>query len=332
MSRPAVDVVVPFGGPRDELDMLRGRLARLRLRPGDSVLIVDNAPRRIGEKTPTNGSVPVLRAAERRTPGYARNRGAVEGTAEWIVFFDADTEPNEDLLDRYFEPSADASTALIGGGVRDEPVASNVRPAARYQYMWAGMRQENTFRLGSWGFPVTANVAVRRSAFEAIGGFRDDIRAGEDADLTYRLRAAGWDVERREGAEVSHRTRQTLGSFIRQQALHAAGAAWLERHYPGSSPSDMRIGFSPSAVHVAAARLIAAARSRDRDRVVWALCEPAQRLAWKYGRSLPNRRPLTAGLIWRAMRRPAPLPRASARFAAVSAIPRWPGARSGPEP
>jgi GT2 family glycosyltransferase len=304
MPRPPVDVVVPFGGPRGELDELRTRLTRLRLRPGDSLLIVDNTPRRIGSKASTNGSVPVIRAAERRTPGYARNRGAVEGTAEWIVFFDADTEPSEDLLDLYFEPEPDPSTALIGGGVQDEPIESNGRPAARYQYMWAGMKQDNTFRLGSWGFPVTANVAVRRSAFEAIGGFRDDIRAGEDADLTYRLRAAGWKVERREDAEVMHRTRQTLGSFIRQQAVHAAAAAWLERHYPGSSPSETRLGVSPRAVHVAAGRLITAARSGDRDRLVWAVCEPAQRLAWKYGRSLPNRRPLTAGVVLRTLRRP----------------------------
>ena len=301
-----MDVVVPFGGPRDELDQLRARLGRLRLRPGDSVLIVDNTPKRLGAKASSNGStVPILRAAERRTPGYARNRGAVEGTAEWIVFFDADTEPSEDLLDRYFEPEPHESTALIGGGVQDEPIASSGRPAARYQYMWAGLKQDNTFRLGSWGFPVTANVAVRRAAFEAIGGFRDDIRAGEDADLTYRLRAAGWCVERREEAAVTHRTRQTLGSFIGQQVLHAAGAAWLERHYPGSSPSDARLGLSPRAVHVAAARLVAAARSGDRDRLVWAVCEPAQRLAWKYGRSLPNRRPLTAGMFWRAIRRPS---------------------------
>lgn len=305
MSRPAVDVVVPFRGPRCELDALRARLGRLRLRPGDSVLIVDNTPRRLATKPTSDGSVRIVRAPERRTPGYARNRGAVEGRAEWIVFFDADTEPSEDLLDRYFEREPEASTVLIGGGVWDEPVSSNGRPAARYQYMWAGMKQDNTFRLGSWGFPVTANVAVRRAAFEAIGGFRDDIRAGEDADLTYRLRAAGWCVERREEAVVTHRTRQTLGSFIHQQALHAAGAAWLERHYPGSSPSDARLGFSPRAVHLAAGRLIAAARSGDRDRVVWALCEPAQRLAWKYGRSLPNGRPLTAGMFFRAVRRPS---------------------------
>jgi len=237
MSRPAVDVVVPFGGPRGELEPLLARLARLRLRDGDSLLVVDNTPRRLYGRAVGNGSVPLLRGAERRTPGYARNRGAVEGTAEWIVFFDADAEPVQDLLDRYFEPEPEPWTALVGGGVRDEPVASNGRPAARYQYMWAGMKQDEKFRLGSWRFPVTANVAVRRTAFEAVGGFRDDIRAGEDADFTYRLRAAGWNVERREAATVTHRTRQTLGSFVHQQALHAAGAAWLDHHYPGFSPA-----------------------------------------------------------------------------------------------
>jgi hypothetical protein len=37
------------------------------------------------------------------------------------------------------------------------------------------------------------------------GGFREDIRAAEDADLSYRLRAAGWTIEGREPATVTHR-------------------------------------------------------------------------------------------------------------------------------
>jgi GT2 family glycosyltransferase len=302
-TRPAVDVVVPFRGSRSELERLQERLGCLTLRPGDSVLIVDNTPHRSPALGDTDEPIPVLRAAERRTPGFARNRGAALGSAEWIVFLDADTEPGHELLDRYFATEPDPVTALIGGGIRDEPVASSRRLAARYQYMWAGMSQDNTFRLGSWGFPVTANVAVRRAAFEQIGGFREDIRAAEDADLTYRLRAAGWVVERREDATVTHRCRPTMGSFLRQQILHAAGAAWLERHYPGSSPSQARLGFRPGAVRVAAGRLVAAVGSGDRDRIVWALCEPAQRLAWKYGRSLPNSRPLKFGMVLRALRR-----------------------------
>jgi GT2 family glycosyltransferase len=304
MSRPAVDVVVPFSGPAAALRELQARIERVRRRPGDTLLIVDNTPRRDGIEVAGTAqgareTIPVLRDSGRRTPGYARNRGSAVGSAEWIVFFDADTDPSDDLLDRYFEPEPGDATGLMGGGIRDEPVAPDGRPAARYQYMRAAMSQEQTFRLGPWGFPVTANVAVRRAAFEAVGGFRDDIRAGEDADLTYRLRADGWRVERREEAIVTHRSRQTLRGFVLQQALHAAGGAWLDRHYPGSTPPRSGRGINWGRVREASAGLIAAARSGDRDRMLWALFEPLEMMTWKLGRSLPNERPLRRWLAGR---------------------------------
>ena len=63
------------------------------------------------------------------------------------------------------------------------------------------MSQEDTLRLRASGrSPRPRTRRVRRAAFEAVGGFREEIRAAEDADLTYRLKAAGWEVERREGA------------------------------------------------------------------------------------------------------------------------------------
>jgi glycosyltransferase involved in cell wall biosynthesis len=305
MARPAVDVVVPFCGRASALQQLQARLERLRRGPGDTLLIVDNTPRRDGTDRArtmqhTRDAIPVLRDARRRTPGYARNRGAAVGNAEWLVFLDADTNPGEDLLDRYFEPEPGDATGLIGGGIRDEPVAGNGRPAARYQYMRAAMSQDQTFRLGPWGFPVTANVAVRRAAFERVGGFREDIRAAEDADLTFRLRADGWRVERRDDAVVTHRSRQTLRAFVVQQALHAAGGAWLDRHYPGSTPPRSGRGVNWGRVREASEGLIAAARSGERDRLVWAVFEPLEMLSWKLGRSLPNERPLGR---WLASRR-----------------------------
>jgi hypothetical protein len=142
---------------------------------------------------------------------------------------------------------------------------------------------------------------VRRAAFESVGGFREDIRAAEDADLTYRLRADGWRVERRESAIVIHRSRQTLGSFVLQQALHAAGSAWLDRHYPGSTPPRSGRGINWGRVREAGAGLVAAARSGDRDRVLWAVFEPLELLTWKLGRSLPNERPLRQWLTSRRL-------------------------------
>jgi mycofactocin glycosyltransferase len=309
VPRPTVDVVVPFVGSLEALEQLSATLIRIRLRAGDSVVIVDNTPEREGAPRGDGASghadppaIPILRAPQRSTPGYARNRGAAVGRAEWLVFLDADTEPPENRLDSYFEPQPDERTAVLGGGVRDEHVAGDGPPAARYAYIRAAMSQEDTFRFGPWGFPKTANAAFRRTAFDAVGGFREDIRAAEDADLSYRLRAGGWGIERRERASVTHRSRQTVRSFVLQRALYGAGGAWLDRHHPGSFPPRRRRGVIWWAIRSATRGLAAAARSRDRDTALWAVFEPLEALLWEFGRSLPNERPLTPSVWWRAVR------------------------------
>src|SRR5204862_7432778 len=137
-------------------------------------------------------------------PGYARNRGAERGRAEWILSLDADVVAPPDLLDRYFDPPPGESTAIMAGDMKDEPVPRAAPAVARYAYLRRLMSQEDSLWMGRWGFPKAANAAYRRVAFEAVGGFRDDIRAAEDADLTYRLRENGWQMERRQGAAVVH--------------------------------------------------------------------------------------------------------------------------------
>lgn len=291
-----MDVVVPFRGRPAELEGLRGRLAELRLQPGDTVVVVDNTPRREAAGC-DSGPVPVFHASDLATPGYARNRGAERGRAEWVVFLDADVSPPADLLDRYFEPMPDERVGLVAGEVLDEPVPVNGRPAARYAYIRKLLSHDSTWHGGDprFGFPATANVAVRRSAFEAIGGFRENIRAGEDGDLTYRFREAGWEVRRSERAAAVHHSRQTVRGFIVQKACHGGGAAWLDRHYPGAYPPRRRPGLVWWGVRHAAKGLVRAARRRDRDAALWAVFDPLEQITFEFGRSLPNERPLRPG-------------------------------------
>jgi GT2 family glycosyltransferase len=299
VSRPTVDVIVPFRGSQEALRRVRERLARISLQPGDSVLVVDNTPGRGGDAR--EGAVPVIRAAERATPAYARNRGVARGAAEWLVFCDADTEPRADLLDRYFDPPPGQRTGLIGGGVIDETVPPDASVVARYAYLRGVMSQEDTFAFGEWGYPKTANVACRRAAFEEVGGFREEIRAAEDADLTYRLRAAGWEVERREEAAVVHASRTTFRGFIAQQAVWGAGGAWVHATYPGAVPLVGRPGLIWWAVRSTVGGLLRAARRRDRDAAILALFRPLEALAWELGRLLPNERPVPESSLWRRL-------------------------------
>ena len=68
------------------------------------------------------GQVPVTHAPEISAPGFARNRGAAEGSAEWLVFIDADVHAPPDLLDRYFETSPGPEVGLLAGEIVDEAV------------------------------------------------------------------------------------------------------------------------------------------------------------------------------------------------------------------
>jgi hypothetical protein len=282
-QRPAVDVVLPFAGSADALTDVVARLAGLRLADGDTLTIVDNRPPGAPE---VQG---VLRAPELQSSYFARNRGASAGRNPWLLFLDADVDPPPDLLDSYFRELPAERTGVLAGGVRDEPLdpAEPQPPAARYTMLRESMSQANTLLDGPWAYAQTANCAVRREAFVEVGGFRDHVRSGGDADLCFRLRTAGWEIEAREGAEAVHRSRRTMRKLLRQRARHGSGAAWLAREYPGAFPRARWLGLSKWTLGSFARAAAATARGRRDDALVMAV-EPLWVWAFEVGRLFPN--------------------------------------------
>jgi hypothetical protein len=230
MMRPAVDVVVPFAGSDAALDDLLHTLGAIEMRTGDTLTVVDNRPggRDRGET--------VVADPVQQSSYHARNRGAARGRAPWLLFIDADVDPAPDILDRYFEPLPDEDVGLLAGGVQDAPLSPDPTRAERYAVNAEQMSQTRTLRAGPWAYAQTANAAVRREAFDQIGGFAEGIRSGGDADLCFRLRVADWKLDSRDHAAVIHHNRTTTRAFFRQKARHGAGAAWLNGRYPGSFP------------------------------------------------------------------------------------------------
>ncbi len=263
------------------------RLSALVRGPCDSVTIVDNRPGAAGSQT-ING-VLVLGAGDLQTSYFARNRGVAHGSADWLVFLDADVLPPPDLLDRYFaRPPGDQIGVLAGAVADEEPAPNEATPAARYAWLKSSMSQEITLGHDGWAFAQTANAAVRRTAFDQVGGFEERVRSGGDADLCFRVRAAGWELERREGAAVVHRNRQTVSRMLAQRGRHGAGAAWLSARWPGALPRRRWAGLAWWSVRRAAAGVVAAVRG-DRDGALLGLLDGPAVWAFELGRLIPNR-------------------------------------------
>ncbi len=282
----AVDVVVPFAGSDAELRALLRTLDALELSDHDTLTVVDNRP----AGAPPVDDPRVTAAPERQSSYFARNRGAACGSADWLLFIDADVEPPPGLVDAYFADPPGDGDGVRAGAVVDEPLDRDGHHplAARYAMLRGSMSQDNTLAGGARPYAQTANCAVRRAAFEAVGGFRDDIRSGGDADLCFRLDDAGWGTVPRPGAAVVHRSRRTLARMLRQRARHGSGAAWLARQHPGTFERDSSwVGLAKWTLESEARAAASLARGR-RDDAVLAAIDPLSEWAFQLGRFARN--------------------------------------------
>jgi Glycosyltransferase like family 2 len=282
-ARPAADIVVPVAAREPaQLRAIAGRLrATLALAPGDTLTVVDN--RGLGAEDPD-----VLVAAEVRTSYHARNRGAGRGRAPWLVFLDADVTPQPGLLDALLTPEPGAAVGVLAGAVVDADLGHGAGIAERFTAARAAMDQERLLARGHWAFAQTAHAAVRRSAFEAVGGFDATVRSGGDADLCWRLREAGWGLESRPDAVVVHAGRAHVPALLSQCFRHGTGAGWLAARWPGALPARRWPGLLRWGVVRALAGVRAALRG-DRDAAALGLLDGPATWAFELGRLAPNR-------------------------------------------
>lgn len=231
MGRPAVSVVVPFLGGREEANAMLEALARLRLDPGDELIVADDSA---GGVVPDGGPARVVRPPARRSAFYARNAGAQAAGGDWLLFTDADCAPPADLLERLWDPEPGAGCGAVAGEARGDESQSAL--LARWARSRRGAIVSHHLELGPRPAGTTANLLVRRDAFEAVGGFCE-VRSDADVELCWRLQERGYALEYRPGAVVAHRDPERPGDVLRQAAGYGAGRRWLRRCFGDAVPA-----------------------------------------------------------------------------------------------
>ena len=170
----SIDVVVPTLG-RASLAALLEALAAGRGPLPRHILLVCDGPGGPPEIPPRLlGRTTVLRGPG-RGPAAARNVGWRASRAVWIAFLDDDVVPAADWLERLADDVAGlpAEVAASQGQVR-VPLPRDRRPTD-----WE--RNVKGLEKAAW---ATADMAIRHSALEKVGGFDERFRRAyrEDTD------------------------------------------------------------------------------------------------------------------------------------------------------
>jgi N-acetylglucosaminyl-diphospho-decaprenol L-rhamnosyltransferase len=143
----------------------------------------------------------------------ANNQGAATTQAEFLVLLNPDAFPEPDWLaalvaaaDQWPEAAAFGSTQLMDDDPDRLDGAGDVYHATGIPYR-GGYGQKRPARLpeGECFAPCAAAALYRRAAFLEVGGFPAHFFAyGEDVDLGFRLRLAGWTCRQVPEAVVRH--------------------------------------------------------------------------------------------------------------------------------
>jgi glycosyltransferase involved in cell wall biosynthesis len=171
---------------------------------------------------------------ENRGPAAARNRGWREARAPVVLFTDADCVPRPDWV-RKLAGGLDAEHAVVCGSYGIANRGRWLAETVHAEIVWRHSRLPDDVE-----FAGSYNFAARRDALEAVGGFDESYPApsGEDNDLSYRLRDAGYTIRFVRDALVDHHHPERLSTYLREQARHGYWRAVLYARHPNRMRGD----------------------------------------------------------------------------------------------
>lgn len=291
--------VVAIG--RNEGDRLRRCLASVAQTP--HCVYVDSASsddsvvmaRSMGVAVVELGTPPALSAARGRNAGLAHLLDAVPDL-RYIQFVDGDCEVQPGWMDSAVAAlEADSGLGIVFGRRRERYPDASIY---------------NALCDDEWNVPVGeaqacgGDIMARVEAIRAVGGYDAGMIAGEDPDLAYRIRKAGWRLRRLDAEMTLHDAAiLRFGQWWKRATRAGHAYAELARRHPERKRQRLRVIFWGIALPLlASASLLAALVIDARLGLVLVAVAAlwfaqALRIARRRRHNLPRRIALAYGLL-----------------------------------
>ena len=173
-----ITVVIPVRNEEESLPVLLDSLLSQTRRPDEIVITdggsTDRTPQII-EKYIERGAPIRLVRAEMALPGRGRNLGAQCASSEWLAFTDGGMLVAPDWLAGLAERGERDDVDIVYGAV--EPIIDTLfKECAAIAYVSPPRENNGTYHRP----PSVASALIRRSVWQAVGGFPEHLRSAED--------------------------------------------------------------------------------------------------------------------------------------------------------
>ena len=214
--RPCLEAVIPLLG-RDGLE---------------EIIFVDDGSTDDTAEIASEYPVTCLRSPPRGRSA-ARNLGWRTAGGGLVWFIDADCVADPDALAKLLPHFDDLNVGGVGG---------SFRMAGTGPLLTCLIHQEIIERHRAIpdriNFVATGNAAYRRRVLQQVGGFDERFARAQDAELSYRVREAGFALAFASGSQVEHSHDTQLWTYLRTQAQQGYWRFWLHLRHKAPATGD----------------------------------------------------------------------------------------------
>ncbi len=230
-------IIIPLFNRPEEIDEPLSSLAQQSDKKFEVIIVEDGSTLKsnhVVEKY--HNKLPIIYIEKQNSgPGLSRNAGAEKASHEWLIFFDSDCIIPKDYIKNVSSFLKIHSFDAYGGPDAALPTFTVVQKAINYSmtsFLTTGGIRGKKRSMDKF-HPRSFNLGVSKSAFQAVGGYRN-MRFGEDIDFSLRLLKEGYNTVLIPQAFVYHKRRSTFKQFFKQ--VYNSGIARINLHlmHPGS--------------------------------------------------------------------------------------------------
>ena len=182
----------------------------------------------------------------------ARNSGIADAKGNILVFTDDDCTFDKNWLKHVVKHFDAPKVGAVGvpdmNPKEDSFFARCVDYTINSLVGAGGVRRKNGMRIARY-YPRAFGMAIPKAVIEKVGGFDESLFAGEDIELSYKIRKAGYLLKYEPRAIVWHKRRNTLSGFSKQILTRGYTRIELARRHIGllepayALPLFMIVGF-----------------------------------------------------------------------------------------